>query len=128
MNIIYEPYIFSLILSLLISIVYYFYKKNKFNNLDEEELSETDTNLLAPTIVVLLLSYIVIMIIYYSYKYISFEFKSTLPIMAGGATVLSKSLDVEKEINREELESRREKMMERLTIVDDDIDVSILED
>ena len=128
MNIIYEPYIFSLILSLLISIVYYFYKKNKFNNLDEEELSETDTNLLAPTVVVLLLSYIVIMIIYYSYKYISFEFKSTLPIMAGGATVLSKSLDVEKEINREELESRREKMMERLTIVDDDIDVSILED
>ena len=128
MNIIYEPYIFSLILSLLISVVYYFYKKNKFNNLDEEELSETDTNLLAPTIVVLLLSYIVIMIIYYSYKYISFEFKSTLPIMAGGATVLSKSLDVEKEINREELESRREKMMERLTIVDDDIDVSILED
>ena len=48
--------------------------------------------------------------------------------MAGGGTVLSKSLDVEKEINREELESRREKMMERLTIVDDDIDVSILED
>ena len=47
--------------------------------------------------------------------------------MAGGA-VLSKSVDVEKEINREELESRREKMMERLTIVDDDIDVSILED
>ena len=128
MNIIYEPYIFSLILSILIGIVYYFYKKNKFNNLDEEELAETDTNLLAPTIVVLLLSYIIIMIIYYSYKYISFELKSTLPVMAGGGTGLSKSLDVEKEINREELESRREKMMERLTIVDDDIDVSILED
>ena len=128
MNIIYEPYIFSLILSILISIVYYFYKKNNLNNLDDEELAETDTNLLAPTIVVLLLSYIIIMIIYYSYKYISFEFKSTLPVMAGGGTVLSKSLDVEKEINREELESRREKMMERLTIVDDDIDVSILED
>ena len=67
------------------------------------------------------------MIIYYSYKYISFESKNILPVMAGGA-VLSKSVDVEKEINREELESRREKMMERLTIVDDDIDVSILED
>lgn len=127
MNIIYEPYIFSLILSILISIVYYFYKKNTFNNLDDEELAETDTNLLAPTVVVLLLSYIVIMIIYYSYKYISFESKNILPVMAGGA-VLSKSVDVEKEINREELESRREKMMERLTIVDDDIDVSILED
>ena len=128
MNIIYEPYIFSLILSILISIVYYFYKKNNLNNLDEEELSETDTNLLAPTVVVLLLSYIIIMIIYYSYKYISFEFKSTLPVMVGGGSILSKSTDVEKEINREELESRREKMMERLTIVDDDIDVSILED
>ena len=43
MNIIYEPYIFSLILSILICIVYYLYKKNNLNNLDDEELAETDT-------------------------------------------------------------------------------------
>lgn len=130
MNIIYEPYVFSFILSLLISIVYYVYQKNKVSNIDDEDNVESD-NLLAQFVVVLLLSYIIIMIIYYSYKYISFEFKTSLPVMAGGAiplTQLNKNSDVEKAVNLEELNERREKMMDRLTIVDDDIDVSILED
>lgn len=123
MNIIYEPYVFSFILSLIISIVYYVYEKNKTED-DDDEIPKD--NLLAKSIVALLLSYIIIMILYYSYKYVTFEFKSSLPIIGGSATVLRKEHIKKDDI--EDLNIRREKMMERLTIVDDDIDVSILED
>lgn len=121
MNIISEPYIFSFILSLIVSAAYYFYKKNKVDDDD----SEKSSNLITSTIIVLLLSYIIIMILYYSYKYISYDFKSSLPLMAGGAKILS---NPEKKENIEAILQKREKIAERLTIVDDDIDVSILED
>ena len=76
------------------------------------------------------------MILYYSYKYVSFDYVGTftLPILAGGA---KKNINISDEINEgteinnnlsNEREIRREKMMERLTIMDDDIDVDILED
>ena len=125
MNIIYEPYVFSFILSLIISIVYYVYEKNKTED-DDDEIPKD--NLLAKSVVALLLSYIIIMILYYSYKYVTFEFKSSLPMIGGSAAVLRKE-NIKKDKNDiEDLDIRREKMMERLTIVDDDIDVSILED
>ena len=68
------------------------------------------------------------MIMYYSYKYISFE--NSIPLMAGGAASLAVQSTKKDNQNEDtnELERRREKMMERLTIVDDDIDVDILED
>ena len=125
MNIIYEPYVFSFILSLIISIVYYVYEKNKTED-DDDEIPKD--NLLAKSIVALLLSYIIIMILYYSYKYITFEFKSSLPMIGGSAAILRKEHIKKDENDIEDLNIRREKMMERLTIVDDDIDVSILED
>ena len=125
MNIIYEPYVFSFILSLIISIVYYVYEKNKTED-DDDEIPKD--NLLAKSIVALLLSYIIIMILYYSYKYVTFEFKSSLPMIGGSAAILRKEHIKKDESDIENLNIRREKMMERLTIVDDDIDVSILED
>lgn len=125
MNIIYEPYVFSFILSLIISIVYYVYEKNKTED-DDDEIPKD--NLLAKSIVALLLSYIIIMILYYSYKYVTFEFKSSLPMIGGSAAILRKEHIKKDENDIEDLNIRREKMMERLTIVDDDIDVSILED
>lgn len=125
MNIIYEPYVFSFILSLIISIVYYVYEKNKTEDDDDDTPKD---NLLAKSVVALLLSYIIIMILYYSYKYITFEFKSSLPMIGGSAAILRKEHIKKDENDIEDLNIRREKMMERLTIVDDDIDVSILED
>ena len=127
MNIIYEPYVFSFILSLIISIIYYVYEKNKIDDYDEEDENPKD-NLLSKSIIALLLSYIIIMILYYSYKYVTFEFKSTIPMIGGSAASILKNENKKENINNEELNERREKMMERLTIVDDDVDVSILED
>lgn len=127
MNIIYEPYVFSFILSLIISIIYYVYEKNKIDDYDEEDENPKD-NLLSKSIIALLLSYIIIMILYYSYKYVTFEFKSTIPMIGGSAASILKNETKKENINNEELNERREKMMERLTIVDDDVDVSILED
>lgn len=123
LNIIYEPYIFSFIVALLISIIYYFNERNKI--VDEDEELHNDTSLLTKSIVALLISYIIIMIIYYSYKYLSFEFTSTA-LMAGGAKVTSGNED-SSQMNIEEVNKKREKIMERLTVVDDDVDVSILE-
>ena len=123
LNIIYEPYIFSFIVALLISIIYYFNERNKI--VDEDEELHNDTSLLTKSIVALLISYIIIMIIYYSYKYLSFEFTSTA-LMAGGAKVTSGNED-SSQMNIEEVNKKREKIMEKLTVVDDDVDVSILE-
>jgi len=123
LNIIYEPYIFSFIVALLISIIYYFNERNKI--VDEDEEIQNDASLLTKSIVALLISYIIIMIIYYSYKYLSFEFTSTT-LMAGGAKVTSGNED-SSQMNIEEVNKKREKIMERLTVVDDDVDVSILE-
>lgn len=128
MNIIYEPYVFSFILSLIFSIIYYVYERNKIDDYEEEDENPKD-NLLSKSIIALLLSYIIIMILYYSYKYVTFEFKSTIPLMGGAAThILQKENNKNEGKNIEELNERREKMMERLTIIDDDVDVSILED
>ena len=128
LNIIYEPYVFSFILSIIISIGWYIYQKNNIEDTEESKNNES-SSLVPNAIIVLLLSYIIIMIIYYSYKYISLESKGTFStaILTGGA-LASKTNNIEKEINIEEMNNRREKMMERLTIIDDDVDVSILED
>ena len=123
LNINYEPYIFSFIVALLISIIYYFNERNKI--VDEDEEIQNDASLLTKSIVALLISYIIIMIIYYSYKYLSFDFTSTA-LMAGGAKVTS-SNEESSQMNIEEVNKKREKIMERLTVVDDDVDVSILE-
>ena len=127
MSIFFEPYVMSFIIALVVSVVYYFYKRN---NLKEEE---EENNLLTSSIITLLLSYIVLMILYYSYKYVSFEYAGalTIPILAGGTKQKNHQKDESLETNNDlsyEREKRREKMMERLTVVDDDIDVDILED
>ena len=126
MSIFFEPYVMSFIIALVVSVVYYFYKRN---NLKEEE---EENNLLTSSVITLLLSYIVLMILYYSYKYVSFEYASvlTIPILAGGSK--RKNIEENETLENNDLsferQQRREKMMERLTIVDDDIDVDILED
>jgi len=130
MNLLYEPYVFSFMLSLVISMIYYIYEKNRIDNLDDEEI-ENEGNLFVKFLMALLISYVIIMILYYSYKYVTFDFKSAMPltVLSGGAkTILKKDNVTNDEKNIEALIERREKMMERLTIVDDDVDVSILED
>jgi hypothetical protein len=126
MKILYEPYVMSFFIALIFSLAYYLFKNNiKNNNQKEEE----DENLLTNSVIVLLLSYIIIMIMYYSYKYISFE--NSIPFMTGGSAITALTNSSKKHKENEdshELERRREKMMERLTVVDDDIDVDILED
>jgi len=75
-----------------------------------------ENNLLPKTVISLLASYMVMLMGFYCYKYFSIDTKIT---QSGGGVLKNKV-----EVN----ESKREKIMERLTIVDDDVDVGILED
>jgi len=110
LTILYEPYVLFLIISILISIAYYFYESNKNKNKEETPKK----SVLPQTIVSLLVSYIVMLMSYFCYKYFH-SFSSPTVSMSGG--------NQEDEIN----ELKRQKIIARLTVVDDDIDVGILE-
>jgi uncharacterized membrane protein len=110
LTILYEPYVLFLIISILISIAYYFYESNKNKNKEETPKK----SVLPQTIVSLLVSYIVMLMSYFCYKYFH-SFSSPTVSMSGG--------NQEDEMN----ELKRQKIIARLTVVDDDIDVGILE-
>ena len=110
LTILYEPYVLFLIISILISIAYYFYESNKNKNKGETPKK----SVLPQTIVSLLVSYIVMLMSYFCYKYFH-SFSSPTVSMSGG--------NQEDEMN----ELKRQKIIARLTVVDDDIDVGILE-
>ena len=112
LTILYEPYVLFLIISILISIAYYFYESNKNKNKNKEDIPKK--SVLPQTIVSLLVSYIVMLMSYFCYKYFH-SFSSPTVSMSGG--------NQEDEIN----ELKRQKIIARLTVVDDDIDVGILE-
>ncbi len=116
-NIIYEPYILSLIIASIIGIIYYFFQKNKNENKDG---NNDENNLLSETIITLLISYIILMIIYYSYKYLSFQ-KSSLALMTGGS-VLNASRNEEIEENEEKKRIKSETIENSVTVCDDDTD------
>lgn len=123
LKILYEPYILCLLLAIIISIFYYFYEKNNYEKsvkLAKKKGEELDENNIFPkTVISLLGSYMVMLMGFYCYKYFSLDVKIT---QSGGNTI--SVLKNKNEVN----EARREKIMERLTIVDDDVDVGILED
>jgi hypothetical protein len=121
LKIIYEPYILCLLLAVIICIFYYFYEKNnyeksvKLSKKKGEEIEEN--NILPKTVISLLASYMLMLMGFYCYKYFNMD---TIISQSGGVDVLKNK----NEIN----EAKRDKIMERLTIIDDDIDVGILED
>jgi hypothetical protein len=121
LKILYEPYILCLLLAVIISIFYYFNEKSnyeksvKLSNKKGEDVEEN--NILPKTIISLLASYMLMLMGFYCYKYFNVD---TLISQSGGGSVLKNKNDVN--------EAKRDKIMERLTIVDDDIDVGILED
>ncbi len=120
-NIIYEPYILSLIIASIIGIIYYFFQKNKNENKDgNNDENNDENNLLSETIITLLISYIILMIIYYSYKYLSFQ-KSSLALMTGGS-VLNASRNEEIEENEEKKRIKSETIENSVTVCDDDTD------
>jgi len=121
LKILYEPYILCLLLAIIICIFYYFYEKNnyeksvKLSKKKGEEIEEN--NILPKTVISLLASYMLMLMGFYCYKYFNVD---TIISQSGGVDVLKNK----NEIN----EAKRDKIMERLTIIDDDIDVGILED
>jgi len=122
-KILYEPYVLFFILAILISIGYYVYMNQQE---EKNENEEEGTSLIPKTIICVLSSYILMLMTYFCYKYFSFNGQLLNPLQksplketqSGGGT----------NTENEEKEARRQKIMERLTIVDDDVDVSILED
>lgn len=122
-KILYEPYVLFFILAILISIGYYVYMNQQE---EKNENEEEGTSLIPKTIICVLSSYILMLMTYFCYKYFSFNGqllnplqKSSIKETQSGGGILAEN---------EEKEARRQKIMERLTIVDDDVDVSILED
>lgn len=122
-KILYEPYVLFFILAILISIGYYVYMNQQE---EKNENEEEGTSLIPKTIICVLSSYILMLMTYFCYKYFSFNGqllnplqKSSIKETQSGGGILAEN---------EENEARRQKIMERLTIVDDDVDVSILED
>lgn len=122
-KILYEPYVLFFILAILISIGYYVYMNQQE---EKNENEEEGPSLIPKTIICVLSSYILMLMTYFCYKYFSFNGQLLNPLQkhsiketqSGGGT----------HTENEEKEARRQKIMERLTIVDDDVDVSILED
>lgn len=119
-NLIYEPYIFSFFIAVFITLIYYFYEKYKDNKKELDDEEEPNNNILLKSIGLLIITYTIVMILYYSYKYISFN---KISMIGGTTTLINLNNKDEKKID----EKKREKIMEKLTIVDDDIDVNILE-
>lgn len=122
-KILYEPYVLFFILAILISIGYYVYMNQQE---EKNENEEEGTSLIPKTIICVLSSYILMLMTYFCYKYFSFNGqllnplqKSSIKETQSGGGILAEN---------EEKEARRQKIMERLTIVDEDVDVSILED
>ena len=125
LKILYEPYILCFIIALILSTLYYFYEKNRLRK--EDKLNKTEDigepNIFPKTVISLLSTYIISLMSYYCYKYFSFNIKinnQNSQTNQSGGSVLKE--------NDEIRELKREKIMEKLTIVDDDIDVGILED
>lgn len=122
-KILYEPYVLFFILAILISIGYYVYMNQQE---EKNENEEEGTSLIPKTIICVLSSYILMLMTYFCYKYFSFNGQLLNPLQKSSIKETQSGGGTHTE--NEEKEARRQKIMERLTIVDDDVDVSILED
>lgn len=110
MNFIYEPWFICLLISVLLSAIYYAVKLQVNKKKDDEE---DNSNNAVNTFIFFIISYILLLILYYLYKYLSDEKYE----LKGGA-----------EQTIEQKKILKTKIADRLTVVDDDIDVGILED
>ena len=122
-KILYEPYVLFFILAILISIGYYVYMNQQE---EKNENEEEGTSLIPNTIICVLSSYILMLMTYFCYKYFSFNGQLLNPLQKSSIKETQSGGGIP--VENEEKEARRQKIMERLTIVDDDVDVSILED
>lgn len=112
MNFIYEPWFICLLISILITIIFYAVNLQVKKNKKSKNKKEEDNNL-TNTFIFFIISFILLMIFYYLYKY----FNDDTYIASGGNT---QTLDQKNIL--------RNKIADKLTVVDDDIDVGILED
>lgn len=109
MNFIYEPWFICLLISILLSAIYYAIKLQTKKKKKEEE----DNNNTVNTFIFFIISFILLLALYYLYKYFNDEKYE----LKGGA-----------EQTLEQKKILKTKIADRLTVVDDDIDVGILED
>ena len=111
MNFIYEPWFICLLISILLTVIYYAIKLQMNKKKEDEE--ENSNNNIVNTFIFFIISFILLLILYYLYKYFSDEKYE----MKGGA-----------DQTFEQKKALKTKIADRLTVVDDDIDVGILED
>ena len=106
MNFIYEPWFICLLISILLSAIYYAIKL-------QTKKKKKDNNNKFNTFIFFIISFILLLALYYLYKYFNDEKYE----LKGGA-----------EQTLEQKKILKTKIADRLTVVDDDIDVGILED
>ena len=114
MNFIYEPWFICLLISLLISIVYYLIKMESEKKKKTEEVKSSNNFLY--TFITFVVSFVLLLLFYYAYKcFFSGEIINN-PIKTGGS------------LDNSAKSILKQKIKDKLTFIDDDIDVGILED
>ena len=121
-RILYEPYVIFLFVALVISIFYFYIQKSKAQkqqqqdpNYDEES---SQKNKYTNAIIAFLVSYLLLLIVYYGYKYFQ-----TNQISSSSGTVSSGGASIKEKVSS----AMKEQIKEKLTIVDEDVDIGIFE-
>ena len=122
-RILYEPYVIFLFVALVISIFYFYIQKSKAQkqqqqdpNYDEES---SQKNKYTNAIIAFLVSYLLLLILYYGYKYFQTKQTSSPGPISGGNSGAS--------IKEKVSSAMKEQIKEKLTIVDEDVDIGIFE-
>jgi Na+/H+ antiporter NhaC len=122
-RILYEPYVIFLFVAFIISIIYFYIQKSRAQkqeqqdpNYDEES---SQKNKYTNAIIAFLVSYLLLLIGYYGYKY--FQAKQTSS--SSGTVSSGGSASIKEKVSK----AVKEQIKEKLTIVDDDIDIGVFE-
>lgn len=123
-RILYEPYVIFLFISLIISIFYFYIQKSNAKkqqqqdpNYDEEF---SQKNKYTNAVIAFLVSYLLLLIVYYGYKYFQTkQLASSDSVKSGGSINTSVKEKVSSAV--------KEQIKEKLTIMDDDIDIGVFE-
>lgn len=122
-RILYEPYVIFLLVAFVISIFYFYIQKSNAKkqqqdpNYDEEFIQK---NKYTNSFIAFLVSYLLLLIIYYGYKYFQTKQSASIDsVKSGGSSVASVKEKVSSTI--------KEQIKEKLTIIDDDIDIGVFE-
>jgi len=123
-RILYEPYVIFLFVALVISIFYFYIQKSNAKkqqqqdpNYDEESIQK---NKYTNSFIAFLVSYLLLLIVYYGYKYFQTkQLASSDSVKSGGSVNNSVKEKVSSVV--------KEQIKEKLTIIDDDIDIGVFE-